>query len=307
MELIKRTINLGTLRSRKTPLVYELLTKELRQRGNCCVGLNNREIIIQNAEIFDLNWGKLDFEYIHLNVFLTQNVDDMGLFTDDPDYIEYPGPVDYTLISSIYTGFTAPSLPNTIFANSYLEPFIRFFGRLNGQTASDYFASGGVITGLTNEKLYSVTSYVTTQPFIVGKNLNIDPTNYFTGVDGMFTNYTAYTLDAQINNVTGSGVHYYTYDFLRLIYNETINKYFSIPYTEFSYQSEGWNVKNTTLSALLKEEKYFGVVFPPKVENNVFIDRGGVSVFEYHSRLNSILSIKGLEVYGNGFYKLRNT
>lgn len=305
MELIKKTINLGDLKSHKTPLIYELLTKELREKG-CCKGLNNKQIVLQNAENFDLNWGKIDFEYIYVNIFLTQDIDDMGLFTDDSTYVQSPGPIDYTLIFSTYSGFTLPPPSNVLFSGSSLDPFIRFFGRLNGQTVSDFFASGGTISGLTDDKLYSVTSYISSQPFIPGLNLNLDP-NYYTAVDGLFTNYTAYTLDAQIGNITGTGLHYYTYDFNRLIYNSNIDEYFSIPYTEVFYQSEGWNINNITLSALLKEEKYFGVVFPPKVENNVFIDRGTASVFEKHSRLRTIKNMGQLVIYGNGYYNLVNS
>lgn len=303
MELIKKTINLGGLRNYKTPLIYELLTKELRQKG-CCTGLNNKQIILQNAEQYDVNWGKLDFEYIHLNVFLTQNIDDMGLFTD-VNYVDEP--VDYTLIFDTYTGFTQPRPVSVIFSSVTNDPYIRYFARLNGQTAADFYAVGGLISGLTDDKLYSVTTYFTNTPLIPGLNFNQDP-NYFTGViiGGLTPNYTAYTIDAQIGNIGGTGLRYYTYNFNRLVYNSSVDAYLSIPYTEVYYQSEGWNESNTSLSALTKEEIYFGIVFPPKVENNVFIDRGGVSVFEKHSRLRTISNIGqlGLYTYGNGYYNI---
>jgi hypothetical protein len=303
MELIKKIINLGDLRNKKTPLIYELLTKDLREKG-CCKGLNNKQIILQNAEKFDSNWGRLDFEYIYINVFLTQNIDDMGLFTDVP-YVTSPGAVDYTLIQETYPNFVIPPSVNQIFSASTTDPYIRYFARLNGQTESDFYAAGGIITGLTDDKLFSVTSYITSTPLIPGFNLSIDP-NYFVGVDvnGLFTNYTAYTIDAQIGNIAGTGLHYKTYNFNRLLFNSTINTYFSIPYTEVSYQSEGWNSSNTSLSAITKEEIYFGIVFPPKVENNVFIDRGTASVFERHSRIRSVLTMEQLELYGNGYYNL---
>lgn len=302
MELIKKIINLGELRDRRTPLIYQLLTKDLKEKG-CCNGLNNKQIVLQNAEDFDQNWGGLDFPYIYFNIFLTQNIDDMGIFTDVP-YVDEP--VDYSLILSTYTGFTIPLPVNLIFSASSTDPYIRYFARLNGQVESDFYAANGLITGLTDDKLYSVTSYVTSQPLIPNSNLNTDP-NYFTGVNVLFTNYTAYTIDAQIGNIWGTGLHYYTYNFDRLIFNSTINDYFSIPYTVVKYQSEGWNISNTSLSAITKEEMYFGIVFPPKVEDNVFIDRGGVSVFEQHSRLRSILSTPQLKLYGNGYYNLVNS
>lgn len=304
MELIKKIINLGDLRSHKTPLIYELLTKDLKQKGgNCCFGLSDKEVILQNAGHFDQNWGALNFPYIYLNVFLTQNIDDMGIFTD-VEYVDEP--VDYSLLFGLYSGFTLPLPVSLIFSASSSDPYIHYFARLNGQTASNFYAQNGLISGLTDDKLYSVTSYNSNNPLIPGYNLNLDPVNYFTGVNVLFTNYTAYTIDAQIGNIWGTGLHYYTYNFDRLVFNANVGVYYPIPYTEVKYFSEGWNYSNTSLSAWTKEEKYFGIVFPQKVEDNVFIDRGGVSVFEKHSRLRSILSISQLEEYGNGYYHIMN-
>lgn len=299
MELIKKIINLGALRNNETPLVYELLTKDLKQKG-CCSGLNNKQIILQNAASFDNNWGKINFPYIYLNIFLTQNIDDMGIFTDQP-YVDEP--VDYTLIYNLYSAFTNPLPVSLIFSASSLDPNLLYFARLNGQTEVDFYAADGIISGLTDDKFYSVTSYNSNTPFIPYLNLSTDP-NYFVGVTNIFPTYTAYTIDALAGNIWGTGLHYYTYNFNRLVYNASVGAYFSIPYTKVLYQSEGWNASNTSLSALTKEEIYFGIVFPPKVENNVFIDRGGVSVFEQHSRLKSILTVQLLENYGNGYYNL---
>jgi len=299
MELIKKTINLGSLKNRKTPLVYELITKELRQKG-CCVGLNNKQIILQNAEEFDSSWGVLDFQNIYLNIFLTQNIDDMGLFTD----VEYVNePVDYDLLIDLYPTFTIPPPESVIFSESSTDPYVPYFGRMSGQIASDFFAANGIVTGLTDDKLYTVTTYFSGTPLLPNFNLNDDP-NYFTGVNNIFPDHTVYTINAQIGNVLGTGLHYYTYNFNRLVYNSYVDSFFSIPYTEVKYQSEGWNSSNTTLSAITKEEIYFGIVFPPKVENNVFIDRGTVSVFEKHSRLGSILTMEQLVEYGNGYFNL---
>lgn len=300
MELIKRKVNLGLLRSYGTPLIYEFLSKELKNKG--CLNVNSKQIILQNAEDFDQNWGKIDVEYIYLNIFLTQNIDDMGIFTD-VSFVDEP--VDYFYLFDKFSTFTEPLPSFQLFSGSTLDPYIRYFVRLSGETTSDFFASSGIITGLTDDKLYTVTTYFSGTPYVIGMNLSDDP-NYFIGVTDLYSNLIQYTIDANVNNVMGSGLHYNTYDFNRLVYNSTINSYFSIPYTEVYYQSEGWNINNISLSAITKEEIYFGIVFPPKVENNVFIERGSVSIFEKHSRLGSILNITELELYGNGYYNLIN-
>ena len=49
-----------------------------------------------------------------------------------------------------------------------------------------------------------------------------------------------------------------------------------------------------------------GVVFTPKVEEEVFIERQDTSVFEPQSRLSNIVSLEGLVQYNNGYYKILN-
>lgn len=297
MELIKRVINLGNLKDYSTPLIYEFLVKELKVKG--CLDLNTKQIVLQNAEDFDQNWGQFSQDYIFLQIFLTQNYDDMGIFTDVDFTDQTPS---YQLLFDKFSAFTTPISPYLLNTDPN-DPSTRYFGRFSGYTVVNYFASDGIISGLTDPKLYTVTSYSSGTPFIVGLNFNDDP-NYYTGINSIILNFTGYTIDALITNILGSGLQYKTYDFGRLIYNTTVGQYFTIPYTTFNYQSEGWNVSNMSLSALTKQEIYFGIVFPPKIDNNVFIERGVISVFENQSRLSPILSMGLLELYGNGYYNI---
>jgi len=261
--------------------------------------LNTKQIVLQNAEDFDQNWGQFSQDYIFLQIFLTQNYDDMGIFTDVDFTDQTPS---YQLLFDKFSAFTTPISPYLLNTDPN-DPSTRYFGRFSGYTAANYFASDGIISGLTDPKLYAVTSYSSGTPFIVGLNFNDDP-NYYTGINSIILNFTGYTIDALITDILGSGLQYKTYDFGRLVYNTTVGQYFTIPYTTFNYQSEGWNVSNTSLSALTKQEIYFGIVFPPKVDNNVFIERGDISVFADQSRLSSILSMGLLELYGNGYYNI---
>ena len=50
-----------------------------------------------------------------------------------------------------------------------------------------------------------------------------------------------------------------------------------------------------------------GVVFTPKVEEEVFIERQSISIYEPQTRLGEILSLEGLENYNNGFYHIAKT
>jgi hypothetical protein len=54
----------------------------------------------------------------------------------------------------------------------------------------------------------------------------------------------------------------------------------------------------------IKEESKMGLVFPPKVKNELFIERMSVAVFERHSRLANIKSLDDLVEYRNGYYNI---
>jgi hypothetical protein len=74
--------------------------------------------------------------------------------------------------------------------------------------------------------------------------------------------------------------------------------------SNFRYIGEGQNETNVSLSALTKEEYLFGIISPPEVKNDVFIDRGVTSVMDLHLRLSEIKNLGQLSRYGNGFYNL---
>ena len=70
--------------------------------------------------------------------------------------------------------------------------------------------------------------------------------------------------------------------------------------TKFAVQ-----MKNCCPSCLypdIKEEWSLGHVFPPQIKNNVFIERGIISVFEEHYRLNEVKRVEDMEGYQGGFF-----
>jgi hypothetical protein len=79
---------------------------------------------------------------------------------------------------------------------------------------------------------------------------------------------------------------------------------YRIPITQFSYVCEGINLLNSSLSAITKEEYLFGIIFPPEVKSEIFIERGITSVMDKHLRLSEIKDLNELSRYGNGFYTL---
>ena len=58
---------------------------------------------------------------------------------------------------------------------------------------------------------------------------------------------------------------------------------------------------------VFKDEVKMGVVFTPKVDEEVFIERHSISIYESQSRLGEIMTLDGLEEYNNGFYNIIKT
>lgn len=156
-----------------------------------------------------------------------------------------------------------------------------------------------MITGFTSHKLDVVSTYSKSNPFQVGVN----------GVTNI--EYDPITL-------TGITKIYYTIgsiDYVTTYQPKTTNRVRMLP------QGSSMNVRivpsehpttfSTSISGYdfddyysIKEEAKMGLVFPPKVSNELFIERMNVAVFEKHSRLSEIKTLDGLVDYRNGYYNI---
>ena len=56
----------------------------------------------------------------------------------------------------------------------------------------------------------------------------------------------------------------------------------------------------------IKEEWTLGHVFPPQIENNVFIDRGQISIFEDYYRITEVNKLEDFDNYQGGFFNIIN-
>ena len=133
-----------------------------------------------------------------------------------------------------------------------------------------------MISGTTSHRLTEISRYSTTQPFLVGVN----------GV----TNIT-YNSDGSINQI------FYTLDGIYFITTYTPPDYPTIFYTNLT----GNYFQNINL---IKEESKMNVVLPPKIDNQIFIERMSLAVFERHARLSNIKSLGSLGEYRNGYYRI---
>lgn len=267
-------------------------------------------------------WGLLTATTFNIKVMLTQNMDDMGLFTDivylplttptvtPPDYSilidklktsGYTFPFMFGILPSPFTGLTATDKIDL---------------RLPSYTASSYYNYGNMpITASTESKIDDTRAYNANVPYKLGFNTNT-------------STYTSYT-NTIINGVSRVAIlgepKVYVFDTPDDVNLGTLNQIWGLQYQDFTgktrvvtsngvtntipvtnvrYRGEGWNETNISLSAITKEEYLFGIVSPPEVESDVFIDRGATSISEMHLRLSEIKDLDELVRYGNGFYNI---
>ncbi len=272
--------------------------------------LIKRKILLET--VVDRNYdsptyGSITATSFYVNVMLTQNADDMGLFTDItylPNFGNY-SPVDYTILKTklASSGFTFPFMVGIV--PSVIPSAINNDTRLTGKTPSDYYTNiNDVITAQTESRIEDVRSYLTTDPYRT--NFNIRKETY--------VNYSGETV-AGVDRVTSIGVpKTYVIDADSSDPNiGTLEQKNGLVYYDFqsktlvSYNGEGWNETNVSLSAITKEEYLFGVISKPEVKSDVFIDRGQTTIFEKHLKLSEIKNLDELARYGKGYFNLTKT
>jgi len=264
-----------------------------------------------------INYGVMTGNTFQINFFLKQTIEDMGMFTDVEVSDE---PISYPLSLGGVPNENNP-LIGKLLESGYIFNFM--YDTLPPSTPlviSDFYSPNNIrISAMTSSRLTELEKYDATNPyeefFLLDNEDYIDyQGNSIGGVSTVFDlgtpNYTGYTFDGDNNAVLGtinqtSGLLYRDLGGLITNIDDELNVTLYAPSAYISYIAQGWNETNTSLSANIKEEKYLGVVFPPEVESEVFIERGITSVLESHLRLSEIESLDHLENYNNGsFYNI---
>jgi len=268
------------------------------------------------------SWGELTASAFTMNVFFTQDADDMGISTNLP-FIAKDGtlptyqPLLDKLNSSGYSfNFMAGATTNII--EDGTSPNTRYPGKLKNA----YFINGIRVTGLTEDKLFTVQSYNNTMPYIPlfniteGSYLDFEGNPYQGGtrvIQNSNENPISYIIDGDVTEIINLnnpypdlGILYKSYSGLtRTDYLYALNGF--MPITELYYKSQGFNNTNTILSAETKEEYLFGITSSPTVESDLFIDRGITSVIQSHMQLGEVVTMRELINYGNGYYEIQIT
>jgi hypothetical protein len=284
-----------------------------------------RKILLEDSTDRTFNsptWGVMTASTFYINVLITQNMDDMGLFTDMPfisastasqDQPDYTILADKLSASGITFPFMTSAPPPVI---TGLTGTAGLDLRIPGNPASFYYNYGGLtITGNTDSKIEDLRSYNGANPFQVGFDMVKNQYFYYNGVSisghsriVSMSEPKIYVFDTLIDGNTGTlnqvyGIAYteYTGKTRSVIINGAST---TIPLTTFNYKGQGWNDTDVSISALTKEEYLFGIISPPEVQSDVFIDRGITTVMDKHLRMSEIKNLGQLSRYGNGFYNL---
>jgi hypothetical protein len=273
-----------------------------------------RKILLENSidrtSNNPIKWGTLTATTFYINILITQNIDDMGMFTDmeyivkdktitQPDYtILEDKLIDLGLKFPFMTGATNPSF-TTVNTPQNLWNVLRY----PSNTENNYYNFVDiVITATTDSRLEDVRSYSAINPFRTNFDVNAET---YENYEGLIVN--------GVDRIQSMGEpKIYVLDTPNDFNLGTNNQISGLQFKEYSgktkttlrYIGEGFNKTNISLSAITKEEYLFGIISPPEVENDVFIDRGITTVMDMHLRLSEIKNLKGLESYGNGYYKL---
>lgn len=283
-----------------------------------------RKILLEDSIDRSYNspmWGSITADTFYINVFITQNIDDMGLFTDVEfisadtfnQTVDYSILVDKLSLSDYSFPFMSGVQVQSISGYSSTDLITL---RFTSDTESSFYNYGGLsITGNTDSKIEDVRSYDILEPYKIGFDVGRETYEDYEGVtiSGVSRVVTlgepsTYVIDTKNDSDIGTqnqvfGLLYN--DFSGMSRNVVIDGIKSrVPITTVKYKGQGWNETNTSLSGITKEEYLFGIISPPEVKSDVFIDRSVTSIMEMHLKLSEIKDLGELARYGNGFYNL---
>tara|TARA_R110000772_G_scaffold17946_3_gene49892 strand:+ start:64877 stop:65731 length:855 start_codon:yes stop_codon:yes gene_type:complete len=261
-------------------------------------------------------WGQMTATTFCVNVFFTQDGDDMGIFYDMPLYNNI---VHYSILRNkllalnlnfeFMNGGTFETNINSSLPNT----------RHPDKDLSDYFVDGYRVSGLTEDRLEIVKSYDADFSYKPGFNMNIeDYVDYHGFVINSVTrvisdtnnqNPIDYSIDVDVDDqffglpAQDTGLMLRTYkDKIRPIEVNGLTDF--IPITEIYYRGQGFNQTNSLLAPMTKMEYLFGITSTPEVQSDVFIDRGRNSIVQNHLQFGEMTNINDLINYGNGYYNI---
>lgn len=210
-------------------------------------------------------------------------------------------------VGPLYGTITATTFSLNIFLNQTIDNIGMFTDVTGGEyDITPHLYSAGSVSGYTSSRISELKKYNVSNPYEEFFYFDITDDNRVSTIFELSPK-TGYTFNALNDSNLGTenqitGIIYYDLGVSETIFDDDLNTYIRFPKSTISYKGSGWNEDNISLSATVMEEKYLGIISPPKIESEVFIDRGSVSVLESHLRLSEIASLEHLITYNNGSY-----
>jgi hypothetical protein len=233
-------------------------------------------------QTFTINWGD------GTTSGLTVNSGIVG--SNLPSVVKtYTGSTQYTITISSSTPWSTEVLKKTITVPSQYETIDNPFGTFTGMTIPAYTN----ITGQTQDYLNNLeytnnTGYTTFTYMAIGGSrigeLRQYGTTVFTGLtSGSFSGslFTGYTID-------------------NLSYRD-----FEDGYTMITGNTTGYTKEEVFNKVITRNEHFLGFIDDPQVYSDIFVERGKQGVMENNLRLGEIDNMDELEIYGNGYFKVR--
>ena len=221
---------------------------------------------------------------ININVYLKQNYDDLGLFTD------------LNFVPKLQMETTKP-----IDFNPMVD------GRIPGYPVNFYYTGPITSTGITLDSQLKAMSSLRIDPqtnlpiYKDGLNVSQDKKNIFSGVISQNPQEIKYKIGADINDINNTGVEYITYTNKFIKFKNEFGDSNLGNKTMFTTNNGGWGQYNLSLSALVKEEELLGIVFKPEIISDVFINRGVADIFERHAILSELKTTQDIDTMRGGY------
>jgi hypothetical protein len=231
-----------------------------------------------------------------ISILLTSTIDDIGYYET--------GCEDWDINTQYNSG-------NTVFYSGHT--YLCTTTHLSGLYFNDAYWS---ITPINIPSEYTLTYTGSTRinEFRRYGKTDSDPDLYNPTWNTGFTKITQ-TSTGSVNQITGerertdglSKQNLYDYKIWSVNNTGSTISYSDINSTDsiISYNTSGLTNQNSIQSPLIKYDYLIGVVSEPKINIDVFIDRGDNSSYDRHMRLGDVKSLTDLENYGNGYFKIK--
>lgn len=119
----------------------------------------------------------------------------------------------------------------------------------------------------------------------------IDSSSFTYSSTGETSQWTGYTITYTVNETGGTITHQYR------DYDDGI--------TTITGSTTGYTREEVFNQALTRNEHFLGFIDEPSIYSDIFVERGKQGVLEKTHRLGEIDSVGELDIYGNGYFKVR--